>query len=372
MEKLKIITGLFILTIGAWISGFSQEPAPPAPVPMPPVFSGESTGISSSETTPYSRSGYGANLLGDAIVQYDQETGSIIVITDEETNKQIDKIVKAMDQPVPQVLIKVLFLEVTHTKDLDYGVVANYKHSNTDGTDLQNIYSLFGQPATGGFYHILDEDLDVVIHALANTTKLEVLSRPSILARNNQEATITVGEEVPFITNSRITDTGDTINTIQYQDIGIILTVTPHITEDRLVEMTVVPEISDLSAKTVTISKTASGTEVDAPIIEKRSASTQVVVNDGRTVVIGGMMKDEATNNVDKIPILGDIPLLGAAFRRTQKGKIKTEILIFLTPHVVENGKELRDISLSEKGKSELAPKAFTAKQFDKYIDNLK
>ena len=365
MQKWKIIVGLFLLTIGAWTPAFSQEAMPPAP--MPPMFSGASTGLSSSGTTVSPRSGYGANLLGDAMVQYDPETGSLIVITDEDTNKQIDKIVKELDKPVPQVLIKVLFLEVTHKKDIDFGAEATYKHSNTSGTDLQNIYSLFGVPATGGFYKILDEDLDVVIRAIANTSKLEVLSRPSVLARNNQLATITVGEEVPFITNSRITDTGGTINTIEYRDIGIILNVTPHITPERLVELDVSPEISTRTGDTVPISET-----VNAEVIAKRSASTQVVVDDGRTVVIGGMMADQATETVHKIPILGDIPLLGAAFSRTIRDKTKTELLIFLTPHVVENGKELRDISLSEKSKAELAPKAFTEKQIDKYIDNLK
>jgi type II secretory pathway component GspD/PulD (secretin) len=133
------------------------------------------------------------------------------------------------------------------------------------------------------------------------------------------------------------------------------------------VELDVSPEISTLTGETVPISNT-----VNARVIAKRSATTQVVVDDGRTVVIGGMMEDNATETVHKIPILGDIPLLGAAFSRTQKDKSKTELLIFLTPHVVENGRELRDISLSEKGKSELAPKAFTEKQIDKYIDNLK
>ena len=364
MQKWKIIAGLFLLTIGAWTPAFSQEAMPP----MPPGFVGASTGLSSSGATASSRSGYGANLLGDAQIQYDPETGSLIVITDEDTNKQIDAIVKELDKPVPQVLIKVLFLEVTHTKGVDYGAEATYNHTSSDGRQ-DTIQSFFGlvNETNGGFYKILDEDLDVVIRAIADTSKLEVLSRPSVLARNNQQATITVGKEVPFITNSRITDSGDTINTIQYQDIGIILNVTPHITPERLVELDVSPEISTLTGETVPISPT-----VNARVIAKRSAVTQVVVDDGRTVVIGGMMEDNATETVHKIPILGDIPLLGAAFSRTEKNKSKTELLIFLTPHVVENGKELRDISLSEKGKSELAPKAFTEKQIDKYIDNLK
>jgi type II secretory pathway component GspD/PulD (secretin) len=110
---------------------------------------------------------------------------------------------------------------------------------------------------------------------------------------------------------------------------------------------------------------------VNARVIAKRSAETRVVVEDGRTVVIGGMMEDNETETVTQIPILGDIPILGMAFRRKIKEKSKTELLIFLTPQVVETGKELRDVSIAEKNKTELAPTAFTNKQIDKFIDNL-
>jgi len=309
---------------------------------------------------------YSSGLVGNAVIQYDAETGSLIVITDDETNKQIEKIITNLDQPVPQVLIKVLFLEVTHTKNLDLGVEGKYTYKRDGNQDvIQTIFGL-SRETRGGFYKILDEDLEVTIRAIAERTKLEILSRPSVLVRNNQQATITVGQEVPFIRNSRITSDGQTINTIEYDDIGIILRVTPHITSDRLVEMEVLPEISAMTGDTVPISET-----VNATVIAKRSAETRVVVEDGKTVVIGGMMEDNNTETVTKIPILGDIPILGAPFRRTIKSKSKTELLIFLTPHVVEGSAELRDISVSEKGKTELAPKAFTDKQIDKYIDNL-
>ena len=146
-----------------------------------------------------------------------------------------------------------------------------------------------------------------------------MLSRPSIMARNNQEAVIVVGSEVPFITNSRITDDGQTINTIQYDNVGIILRVTPFITSDGTVEMIVAPEISTLTDQTVPISNNAS-----APVIAKRSAETVVVTPHGQTVVIGGLMETQRTETVQKIPILGDIPFLGIPFRRTIKARSKT------------------------------------------------
>ena len=117
-----------------------------------------------------------------------------------------------------------------------------------------------------------------------------MLSRPSIMARNNQEAVIVVGSEVPFITNSRITDTGETINTIQYDNVGIILRVTPFITSKGTVEMIVAPEISTFTDQTVPISNNAS-----SPVIAKRSAETVVVTPNGRRSVIGGLMQTQQT-----------------------------------------------------------------------------
>jgi general secretion pathway protein D len=173
-----------------------------------------------------------------------------------------------------------------------------------------------------------------------------------VLVRNNESATITIGQEVPFITNSRITDGGDTINTVTYEDIGIILGVTPHITRERLVEMEVTPEISTLTAETVPISNT-----VNARIIAKRSAQTRVAVADGQTVVIGGLMEDNNTTNVKKLPLLGDIPLIGALFSRTVKNKSKTELLIFLTPTVIESVAGLDKMTRDERSLLELSPR---------------
>ena len=308
-------------------------------------------------------------LKGNALIQYDIETNSLIVVTDQETNEQLRQVVDMLDRPVPQVLIKVLFLEVTHTNDLALGVEALHKHSWTrkngaqlDSAVVQTIFGLADQ-TTGAFYHVIDQDLEATIHALAEVTKLEVLSRPSILTRNNQQAVITVGKRVPFIQNSRITQDGQTINTVTYDDIGIILQVTPHITEDRVVSMDVTPEISTITGETVPISNT-----INAPVFATRSAQTGVVVPDGKTVVIGGLMEDSKTNDTKKVPFLGNIPGLGALFRDKSDSKSKTELLIFLTPHVVENASELETISASEKGNSDLTPKAFSKEELNHFL----
>ncbi|MEW6160008.1 MAG: hypothetical protein AB1813_21470 [Verrucomicrobiota bacterium] len=311
-------------------------------------------------------------MVGDAMITSDPETRRLIIITDEETNLHISQVITNLDRPKPQVLIKVVFLEVTHRDDLDLGVEGKYTHrgSSTTNTVGSNFMNLFGVPAqslgSGGFYKVISDDLELTIRALSVAGKTEVLSRPSILARNNQQATIIVGQELPFITNSRITDQGQTINTIQYQDIGIILRVTPFITSDGLVEMIVSPEISTLTDQTVPISD-----QVSAPVIAKRAADTVVVTPNGKTVVIGGLMENNKTESDRKVPLLGDIPLLGAAFKRKVKAAAKTELIIFLTPYIVPEPGALAKLTEEEAGRSELAPKAFSEKDLDKFLDGV-
>ncbi len=307
-------------------------------------------------------------MVGEATFSSDPETRKLIVITDDETALHISQVITNLDRPKPQVLIKVVFLEVTRRDGLDVGVEGKFTHKITD-THTGEASSLFGGLAsqtTGGFYKVLSDDLEITLRAISEAGKTEVLSRPSILTRNNQQAVITVGQTLPFVTNSRITDNGQTINTIEYRDIGIILRVTPFITSDGMVEMIVAPEISTLTDKTVPISNTA-----NAPVIAKRSAETVVVTADGKTVVIGGLMENNKTESVRKVPILGDIPILGMAFKRKIKENTQTELIIFLTPYVVQRPSELAKMTKSETDKAELAPKAFSDKDLDKFLDGL-
>jgi len=301
----------------------------------------------------------------EALIEVDPDTGSLVVITDKETNERIRKIIENLDRPVPQVLINVVFLEVTHRDDLDLGTEFFYDHGmNQRGHIFESSFGV-GAQTTGGFYRIIEDNVDVTMRAIAEVGKMEVLSRPSVLARHNEEATIVVGQEVPFIRNSRVTQDGQTINTVEYEDIGIILRVTPYIVSGEQVEMVIAPEISTLTGETVPISNT-----IDAPVFAKRAAETRVVMPTGKTVVIGGLMQDDKTETVRKIPVLGSIPVLGLPFRHKVKEDSKTELLIFLTPRIVQGADQLAEISESEREKTELAPKAFTNEQMKKYIDH--
>ncbi len=314
-------------------------------------------------------SAYGGQ-LGEAQVEVDPETGALIIITDDETNERIQRVIESLDEPVHQVLIKVLFLEVTHNNDLDIGAefTLTKEHTDDSGTvDMQKIYSsIFGVASLtdGAKFALLKDDLELTVRALAEVGKLEVLSRPSIMVKNNEEATITVGNEVPRITNSRVTDDGQTINTVEYEDIGIILDATPRISPDgRRVEMTLAPEISTMSGDTVKISDT-----IDAPVYAKRSAETCVVVPSGKTVVIGGLMDNQETETTDKVPLLGDIWLIGSLFKRTVKSKAKTELLIFVTPQVVATDEDMQTITDHEYSSTDVTRRSIQQKELDRFV----
>lgn len=305
--------------------------------------------------------------MGSATVTYDQETRKLIVITDEETAQYVGQVVTNLDRTPPQVLINVVFLEVTYRKGLDVGVEGTFsKDIGGDTTALarQGFNGLPGLTSGTGLAGMIGPTYTATLRAIAEAGKLEVLSRPSVLARNNQEATITVGQQVPLITGTRYDNFGNQINAISYTSVGIILRVTPFITAEGMVEMIVSPEISNLSDQTVAIS---TGTNaVGAPVINTRSADTVVVTPDGQTVVIGGLMQNSKTSTTSKIPLLGDIPGLGALFRRKVDSTVKTELLIFLTPHIIRTPAELAMATQNERANTKIMREAFKPEEIDR------
>lgn len=306
------------------------------------------------------------DLTGQVSVVADADTNSLLVMTSSANFDRVRNIVNELDRPVPQVLIKVLVAEVTHNRTTDIGVEFSAINLKTSGDTT--VFTDFGvEAATGGLIaKLVETDVTVAIRALEEVGKLDVLSRPYILASDNQEASIIVGQEVPIINSSRITDTGQTINTLIYQDVGIILHVTPHVNPDGLVVMDVVPEISALTGETVPISDNAS-----QPVIAKRSAQTRVAIRDGQTIVIGGLMEDRKTQTLTKVPLLGDIPLVGLLFQRDEVRKDKTELLIFLTPHVAQQPDQLQGMSDDERAGVKIVPEAIEPGMFDEHYEGL-
>ncbi len=325
-------------------------------------------GGSAGSTRQYTNS----TMVGEAMITSDLQTRRLIVVTDEETNENIRTIIASLDQPKPQVLINVVFVQVTHDKGVDLGAEGVFNGTLAVKGEPRGIATTrFGVADAladgtqyGAFYRILGQDVTATLRALSAVTKTEILSRPSVLTRNNQQATIMVGQSIPLITNSRVSDqTNTTINTVQYQDVGIILRVTPFITQEGLVEMIVSPEISSLSATTIPI-----GNNVSSPVIDKRSADTVVVTPSDKTIVIGGLISSQLGDRDSKVPILGDIPLVGLAFKRKQKTDVKTELLIFLTPHVIRTPEDLSATTDRERAKLEMSGKAFEEHGLDRAL----
>jgi len=335
-----------------------------------------------------SREYYSNGTVGEAIVTSDPEARRLIVITDEETSQYVGQVVTNLDQPRPQVLINVVFLEATYNNNFDFGIESSYGNQINGNTsfggtnmfspfrpDASNAFSglaqqgalnSFGVPGAG-LYQLAGKDFRVTLRAIAANGKLEVLSRPTILARNNQQAYILVGQQVPIVSNvSFNTVSGTPISTVSYQDVGIILRVTPFITSEGYVEMIVSPEISALSAQTITVAE-----GVAVPIINKRAADTVVVTPNGQSVVIGGLMQNNKDETIGKIPFLGDIPGIGQLFRRTQRNGTKTELLIFLTPHIVRTPMQLAGLSEKEANRPENAPNAFSEEELNRFLDTV-
>jgi general secretion pathway protein D len=320
--------------------------------------------------------------IGTGTFSVDTDRRRVYFVADEETAKQVKQVVESLNRPPPQVLIKCVFLEATYTKDTDIGVEGIYHYTAKNSSVNQfngsgDVGTALNVVKQGGLftYSSAAGDLNVTLSALATAGKTEILSRPSILARNNQPATISLGQQVPLITNTRFDTFGNQINSVTYQDVGIILTVTPFISDNGLVEMVVSPQISQLTDRSQWVPISGGGSNnlstVSAPVIDSRSADTVVVVPDGQTVVIGGLMQKQKTDSTQKVPVLGDIPLLGALFRHKITSDAKTELMIFMTPHVVKQPSDLAAVTTSEQGKTQLLPKAFTEEDLNRALDNL-
>lgn len=322
-----------------------------------------------------------ATQVGEAIISSDPETRKIIVITDDETAAHIGQVITNLDRPVPQVLIKVVFLEVTYRKGFDFGLEGNYRKDMGNGQTsvVQQVFGISDQgsnldpsaglPSGAGLYQLMGSDFQMTLRAIADAGKSEILSRPSILARNNQQATITVGQQVPIIAGSTVNGVNgsETFN-INYRAVGIILRVTPFITSDSLVEMIISPEISEVSTTQFTPINDRGGR---TPYINSRTADTVVVTPDGQTVVIGGLMENRQSDNENKIPWLGDIPGLGALFKKRNTASTKTELLIFLTPHIVQRPSQLAGLTAQERAVNQLVPKSFSEQELDRFLQNV-
>ncbi|PIR15488.1 MAG: hypothetical protein COV48_14080, partial [Elusimicrobia bacterium CG11_big_fil_rev_8_21_14_0_20_64_6] len=169
--------------------------------------------------------------------------------------------------------------------------------------------------------------LNATLTAAASEGKAKILSEPKIATLNNQAATINVTTQIPYVT-SNVASTGVQTQSVSYVTTGIQLTVTPSINADGRITLQVNPNVSQPSA-------TAAASSTGAPAVDSRNATTTVLVRDGETIVIGGLITDTLQDTISKIPLLGDIPILGWLFKKKTKTRVRAELLIFVTTRIL-------------------------------------
>ena len=248
--------------------------------------------------------------------------------------EQVHMIIEELDHPQPQVLIQVLLAEVTLDSNRDLGFEWSFAKNVGGGWNVGSSTD-FGIPSQlqnfGGYSALVTgNNVNFLLRALENDGRVEVLSRPQILTSDNKPASINIGQRVPLITGSQLTPQGGTVNTFDYRDVGVNLTVTPRITGDGFVKIDVGATNSSISSSSVAINDKAT-----VPIINERRATTTVTVQSGQTVVIGGLIGTVDDLRRKKTPFFGDIPVVGFFFRSNNKKSERRELLIMLTPQVL-------------------------------------
>ena len=294
------------------------------------------------------------------------DRNNVLIVTDTpEGMEQTARMIAEIDIKPKQVMIEAKLLELSIGKDVDYGILWEYAQTHREGG---NQFSSIGQrnPTTeagvdsagtaanlpigasaGGrgagvalaqtvlpqiaaitFGRVTNNSfLTATLSMAARKGRLKILSNPKVTTLNNKEAKIQVGSKVPTLTTT-VTPTGQT-QSASLLDVGIILTVTPTVNADRQITIKVKPEASTIAS--------TGGLPGISPAINTRTAETTIMVKDGETIVIGGLIDETEDDNILKVPILGDIPILGWLFKRRSKAKTKRELLVFITPTILED-----------------------------------
>ncbi len=286
------------------------------------------------------------DLTNQVTVIPDPNTNSLIIVTTPGNADLIKQIIEQLDRTPEQVMIETIIVEATLGSEDKLGVewkfaqAKAFGNTGTSGT-VEGNFGLQAANGQGFRYTLTGGDLNAFVNALRTDTKFQVLSTPRIFTSNNQNAEINISQSIPYVTSQRTDVNGNLTYTYSFEDVGIVLNVTPHITSNGYVTMDVLQTANDLQGFT----------SFNAPIVNQRQADTNVSVKDGETIILGGIIRSQVTSTTNKIPLLGDIPILGQIFRSTDKTKSKTELLVFLTPHVVRNPEEAAKLREQEKAR---------------------
>ena len=326
-------------------------------------------------------------LSKDLKISADVETNALIITAPRDEYLVLEEVIKKLDIPRKMVYLEALIMEVSVDKEFKIGVEWGGAGSFSDKTgtlasgfsgDTQSPFSLTtgisaGKGLPSGFtLGVLKKgvniagidfpDLGAVLNAYQDDSDINIIATPQILTTDNKEASIVVGENVPYITSRNSSATGSTqdYTNYEYKDVGTTLKITPQINQADLVRLEIGVEVTRLK----------SAADVATPTTFKRTADTTVVVHNEETVVIGGIIGQDTSTGDYKVPLLGDIPILGYLFKTHGNRLTKTNLFIFITPHIVESSPELagiyykkRDVmEYVQEGSSTIPDKFFHAK----------
>ncbi len=300
---------------------------------------------------------------GDVKVVADEATNALLITADPSDIAAVGRIIDKLDIRRRQVLIEALIVEVSGNSIQRFGVewmasggviagVQNFQNIKTVGAALSAnaaaavptsvSAALTAAAPTGLTLGVVNKALSIgaLVHAMESDNDANVLSTPNILTLDNEEAEIIVGQNVPFITG-RNSSTGtanpNPFQTIERKDIGLTLRVKPQISGDDSVRLDIYQEVSSIDTK--------AGVQGSDLITTKRSIKTVVMANDGQMIVLGGLMREDATAKMQRVPCVGSVPLLGEPFKFSENTTTKTNLMVFLKPHIIKNANYLESIT---------------------------
>ena len=276
----------------------------------------------------------------DTRIVADEANNSLMIMATQAVYKQILQSLKKIDIPPMQVLVEASIMEVSLTKNMQYGLQWYFKNGfkNGDvgvgGLDADSIPGL--TPSVAGFsYTIANATHQILstLNLLAKNSQLKVLSSPSILVLDNQSAEIRVGDQQPIFTGTSTTNgTTSTVQTIQYKDTGVSLKVTPRVNSNGMITLDLNQEVTDVG-------------EIDAATGQRsflqRNIKSNIAVKSGETIVLGGLIRDNSTQSKQGVPGLYKLPVVGQLFGGTKKQGVRTELLVLITPRAIKNPKDL-------------------------------
>ncbi|MCE1248250.1 MAG: type II secretion system secretin GspD [Firmicutes bacterium] len=294
-------------------------------------------------------------------VSSDEETNSLVMYLTDSEYEEIDELIAKLDTPRKQVFVSAIIAEVSlkrlQTTGANWQILSENGAGAAFGGGLSQ-EAIYQTLASGNFIlggmgdksqtinisgrKVIYPDVFALLAFLNEDNDFNLLSAPRILTLDHKESKINVGSIMPFATGVKYDTNGQPIVTYDYKDVGLTLTVTPHVSQGKFVKMQVNQKIQDV---TDYIQQKLGAVGYVVPVVSNREIDTNITVGDAQTIIIGGLVSKKTINAVKKVPILGDIPILGNAFKNSSKEKDKTTLFVFLTPHIIETPDKLIEIT---------------------------